>query len=112
MSEAHRRPASKPRPLSREKIEEAKAVFNDRKAPVQTDRPLAFPSMRSASVIRRPDSGQRLSITAAQTSLESAERSDSSDRLVAVVGVALSVILTMSAFAAIAHIWVNAGMIR
>jgi hypothetical protein len=88
-------------------------VFNHTKAStVQADRASAFPSERSASVIRRPDGSRHLSTTAAQTSLELAERSDSSDRLGAVMGFALSFTLTMSALAAIAHIWANAGMIR
>lgn len=88
-------------------------MFNHTKASaVQADRASAFPITRSASVIRRPDGGRHLSTAAAQTSLEAAERSDSSDRLGAVMSFALSVILTMSALAAIAHIWANAGMIR
>ena len=88
-------------------------MFNHTKASaVQADRASAFPSTRSASVVRQPDGGRHRSTTAAQTSLELAERPDSSDRLGAVMGFALSFILTMSALAAIAQIWANAGMIR
>ena len=88
-------------------------MFNHRKASAfQADRSSAFPSTRSASAIRRPDGGRGLSTTAARSSFESAERSDSSDRVGAIMGFALSFTLTMSALAAIAHIWGNAGMIR
>jgi hypothetical protein len=88
-------------------------VFNDGKAPVvQTDKAPAFPSTRNSSVIRRPDNSQRLALVAAATPVESAMRSNSHDRSVTVMGIVFCLIFAMSAFTALAHVWVNAGMIR
>jgi len=88
-------------------------VFNDRKASVvQPDRGTAFPSTRSTSVVRRSDSGPRFAAAAAHTSVEPAERAPSGDWLVMVIGVALGLVISVSGFAAVAHIWVTAGMIR
>lgn len=88
-------------------------MFNDGKAPaVQTDKAPAFPSARNASVIRRPDNSQRLALVGGATPAESAMHSNTYDRSVTVMGVVFSLIFAMSAFVAIAHVWVNAGMIR
>jgi hypothetical protein len=88
-------------------------VFNDGKASVvQTDKAPAFPSTRNASVIRRPDNSQRVALVAVAPPVVSATRSNSYDRSVTVMGVVFSLIFAMSVFAAIAHVWVNAGMIR
>lgn len=88
-------------------------MFNHRKASaIEANRVSAYPSTRSAIVIRRPDTGRSISPTAAQTSAEPAERSGSGDRFAVVMGFALSLALAISGLAAIAHIWANAGMIR
>ena len=87
-------------------------MFNYRKASAaEANRATAFPSTRSASIIRRPDGGRRLP-AAAQTSVEPDRYPDPEDRRGAIIGIALSVILASSALLAMAHIWANAGMIR
>jgi hypothetical protein len=87
-----------------------KTVLN-KKILVPTEAP-SFPSERAASAIRQPDNRQRLEPPAAIVPIESAVRSNSRDRSVTVMGVVFSLAFAISGFAAIMHIWVNAGMIR
>jgi len=86
-------------------------MLNRKASAAHANRAAAFPSIRSASVVRRPDV-EHFPATAIETSPQPAERSDLSDRVGKVIGLSLSLALATGALASIAHIWMNAGMIR
>ena len=86
-------------------------MFTERKSTAFNDNVSAFPSTRGASVIR-PDGGRRFATAAAPTVAESTEHKASTDWVVMLMGVAFGVVVSVSAFAAIANIWLNAAMIR
>ena len=83
-------------------------MFNKNKVQIQTDA-ASFPSERSASAIRRPENRQRFAPVSAIAPVESPS---SHDRSVTLMGVVFSLAFAISAFAAMMHIWVSAGMIR
>jgi len=85
-------------------------VFTERNSTAFNDNVSAFPSTRGASVIRT-DGGRRFAATT-PTVVESTEHKSSTDWVVMLMGVAFGVVVSVSAFAAIANIWLNAAMIR
>jgi hypothetical protein len=86
-------------------------MFTERKSTAYTDNVSAFPSTRGASVLRS-DGGRRFAPATASTVADSTERKPSTDWVVMLMGIAFGVVVSVSAFAAIANIWLNAAMIR